>query len=382
MTEREFDVILYGATGFTGRQTVAYFQQNAPEGLRWAVSGRNRAKLDALGVDVPVLAADSTDERQADALAARTRVMLSTAGPFELYGDQLVASCVKARTHYVDITGETVWVRTLIDRFHAQAERDGTRIVPFCGFDSVPADLGVWLLTRRLGRLKVAKGYFQVKGGRPNGGTIASAHRTYSSGADKVGRDLFLLSPALERTALPMEADPTQVAYDEDVRGWTAPFPMSIIDTRVVRRSCQLLGTDVAYQEYFLFAGEMGRMLATAAALGTRLFYSGLRSPFFRDLAWRSMAAGGGPSEKTMNAGSFSCRVWGQTETGETAEVRLSGTGDPANRITVKCVCESALAIACGGERLPNRGGVLTPSVGIGEALVERLRGAGMIIEA
>ncbi len=250
MSEREFDVILYGATGFTGRQTVAYFQRNAPEELRWAVAGRNRGKLDALGVEVPALSADSTDERQADALAARTRVMLSTAGPFELYGNQLVASCVKARTHYVDITGETVWVRTLIDRFHAQAERDGTKIVPFCGFDSVPADLGVFLLARRLGPgLKVAKGYFQVKGGRPNGGTIASAHRMYSSGADKAGADLFLLSPGAGRAALPLEVDPTHAAYDRNVRGWTAPFPVSIIDTRVVRRSCQLMGIDVAYQE-------------------------------------------------------------------------------------------------------------------------------------
>ncbi len=381
MSGREFDVILFGATGFTGRQTVEYFRQYAPPGVRWAIAGRNRDKLDALQSGVTVYVADSTDPLQAQALAARTQVLLTTAGPFELYGDPLVEACVMTRTHYVDITGETVWVRSLIDRFHERAERDGTRIVPFCGFDSVPADLGVSLLAARLGPgLVEAKAYFQARGGWPNGGTIASAHHTYSSGADKAGAALFLLSPAVQRAALPLELDPVSAAYDRDVKAWTAPFPMSIIDTRVVRRSCSLAGLDVAYQEFMIFEDALARVWAFGAAAGTALFYKALRSPFFRDLAQRSMRAGGGPSEATMNNGSFHCRLWGRTQDGRCAEASLRGRGDPANRITVKCVCESALAIVCNADLLPERGGVLTPSTGIGAALVSRLRERGIAI--
>ncbi len=381
MEQREFDVILYGATGFTGQQTVRYFARYAPIGVRWAIAGRSQKRLEALGAEVPALVADATDSRAAMELASRTRVLLTTAGPFELYGDRLVEACVRTRTDYVDITGEVAWVRSLIDRFHAEAERNGTRIVPFCGFDSVPADLGVSLLVKQLGSgIAVAKSYFQVKGGRPNGGTIASAHRTYSSGADRVGRDPFLLSPGVERDARPIEADPRRALYDKEAGGWVAPFPMSIIDTRVVRRSCSLIGVDVAYQEYVLLKGVLGPVWATGASLGTALFYRALETPLFRDLARRTMQAGSGPSEAAMDGGYFRCRVWGRTGQGETAEVVLAGEGDPANRITVKCVCESALALACNVDQLPDRAGVLTPSVGIGGALVGRLRERGISI--
>jgi short subunit dehydrogenase-like uncharacterized protein len=148
MEEREFDVVLYGATGFTGQQTFRHFSQHAPEGLRWAIAGRNRQKLAALRATVPVLVADSTNECQIANLVSRTRVLLNTAGPFALYGDAIVAACVNSATHYVDITGETAWVRSLIERHHETAAKQGTRIIPFCGFDSVPADLGVGLLLK------------------------------------------------------------------------------------------------------------------------------------------------------------------------------------------------------------------------------------------
>ncbi len=377
--EREFDIILYGATGFTGRQASAYLQQHAEADIRWAVAGRNRDKLQALKAGVPVLVADSTDATQASDLVAKTHVLLSMAGPFELYSDQLVQACVQHRTHYVDITGEVAWVRSLIDRFHSEAEANGVRIVPFCGFDSVPSDLGVFLLSKLLGPdLVQAKAYFQARGGRPNGGTIASAHRTYESGAHRQGEDPFLLTPGVRRDLLPMEEDPTRAAYDKDVGAWTAPFPMSLIDSRVVRRSCALRGLDIAYGEFLIFRGPLGRVWARAATLGTRLFYAALRAPFTRNLATRLLQAGSGPSEKTMDRGFFTCRVWGRTVRGDTGEVTLSGKGDPANRITVLCACEAALAIAVNTEELPTRGGVLTPSMGIGDAFVTRLRRRGV----
>ncbi len=381
MQPREFDVILYGATGFTGRQAVSYFQQYAPPQIRWAVAGRNRQKLELLEAGVPLLVCDSTSQTQASSLVSRTHVLLSTAGPFALYSDQLVAACVNHQTHYVDITGEIAWVRSLIDRFHVQAERNGTRIVPLCGFDSVPSDLGVYLLSKKLGPgLAVVKAYFQVRGGRPNGGTVASAHHTYSSSADKVGKDLFLLNPGPHRAPDSLEQDPTRVAFDRDVNAWIAPFPMSIIDSRVVRRSCALRGTDVVYQEFLIFRGALAPAWAALAAAGTRLFYALLGSTFTRNLLQAALKAGSGPSEKSMDNGLFRCRVWGQTADGRTAEITLCGKGDPANRITVLCVCESALALVANSGELPGRAGVLTPSTGIGDALVTRLLSRGISV--
>ena len=376
MQEREFDVIVYGATGFTGCQAVRYLQRNAPSELRWAVSGRNRDKLQKLGAGVPVIAANSTDMQEARALVSRSNVILSTAGPFE------VEACVDGCTHYVDITGEVAWVRSLIGRFHARAEENGTRIVPFCGFDSVPSDLGVYLLTKKLGAdLCEAKAYFQVGGGRPNGGTIASAHRTYDTAAHKTGEDLFALSSRPNRALLPIEFDPTRSHFDRDVRAWTSPFPMSIIDSRVVRRSCALREMSVVYQEFMIFPGRFGAIWANMAAAGNRVFYAALRSRFIRDLLRYWLRPGSGPSEQAMNEGFFRCRVWGRTRSGTTGEISMSASGDPANRITVLCVCESALAIACDSKHLPDGGGVLTPSTGIGDALIEHLRRSGFQIK-
>ncbi len=379
MRTREFDLILYGATGFTGRQAVDYLRRHAPPKILWAIAGRNHQRLEELRAGVPALLCDSTNESQANALVARTHVLMSTAGPFELYSDQLVAACVERHTHYVDISGEVAWVRSLIERFHAQAERDGTRIIPLCGFDSVPCDLGVYLLSKKLGpRLAVAKAYFQVGGGRPNGGTIASAHHTYSSKANETGKDLFLLNPGCERAAQAMERDPVRASYDHDVKAWTAPFPMSIIDSRVVRRSCALNGLDVAYQEYVVFYGVLAPVWAALAATGTALFYRVLAWAWTRKLLHNKLKAGSGPSEQSMDNGFFRCRVWGRTREGSSGEVTLCGKGDPANRITVLCLCESAFAIVMNPDELPKLAGVLTPSTGIGDALVARLRSRGI----
>jgi short subunit dehydrogenase-like uncharacterized protein len=153
MNHRSYDVVLYGATGFVGQQTAQYSAHHAnAEQVRWAIAGRNHQKLeslrDSLGTKVDILVADSQDQAAIDGIVAQTRVMLSTAGPFALYGTAIVDACVRFKTHYVDITGETPWVRELCDRHHAQAALDGTRIIPCCGFDSVPSDLGVYLLVR------------------------------------------------------------------------------------------------------------------------------------------------------------------------------------------------------------------------------------------
>lgn len=380
MPDRDFDVVLYGATGFTGRQTVQYFAKYAPPDLRWAIAGRNQAKLEALRANVPVLVADSADQPAIDAMIARTRVVLTTAGPFALYGSRIVEACVRFQTHYVDITGETYWVRELIDLYHEKAAREGTRIIPFCGFDSVPSDLGAMLLAGILGpETNQIKAFFQMAGGL-NGGTLASAINMYKSGAAETVRSPFLLSTARAPRAL--EKDPVAASFDPDIQAWVAPFMMSAINTRVVRRSCELLGIDLAYQEYMKFEGSLAGMLAVGVAGAGAVFESSMHfAPVRSFLRMVAPAPGFGPSEQTMDNGWFRCEFIGHASDGRVAKVVVADKGDPGNRVTVKCLCESALALAL-DPVLPARGGVLTPASGIGDALVSRLRARGMTLGA
>lgn len=378
---RDFDIILYGATGFIGRQTVEYFKQHAPSGLTWAIAGRNQSRLTALNAGVPALLADASDQSAIDAIVKRTKVLLTTAGPFAIYGTGFVDACVRFGTHYTDITGETHWVRTLIDRYHEKASAEGTRIVPCCGFDSVPSDLGAMLIAQTLGpETREVKAFFKMRGGL-NGGTLASMMHMYESSANKIMDDLFLLSPSTSRAPSALERDPTREAYDTDVKSWTTPFLMSKINTRVVRRSCALQGIDFAYQEYTKFDGTLAGPLALIVTAGGSLFGHAMEYPGMRRvLRTVAPAPGEGPSPHTMDNGWFRCELFGRASNGRTAQGTVSDHGDPGNRVTVKCLCESALALAL--DQLPARAGVLTPSTGIGEALVTRLRARGMTLTA
>jgi short subunit dehydrogenase-like uncharacterized protein len=365
---RDFDIILYGATGFTGRQTVAYFTAHAPPNIRWAIAGRNRAKLEALDAKVPILT--SIDE-----IAQSTRVLLSTAGPFALYGTAVVDACVRHQTHYVDITGETPWVRMLIDRYHEKASAEGTRIIPFCGFDSIPSDLGAMLISNVLGpETTEVKAFFELKGGL-NGGTLATIVNMHESGQEKAMADPFLLSPSITRAPRDIEKDPAGAFHDSDLNTWAAPFMMGTINTRVVRRSCALRGDDFAYQEYMKTRSKFAA--STVSGVGA-FFNRTMRSSAVRHILQSIVPPGQGPSKKTMDTGWFQCTLFGKTSDGRTAQGIIADQGDPGNRVTVKCVCESALALAL--DELPDRAGVLTPSTGIGEQLVARLRAKSMRI--
>lgn len=215
MVNRPYDVVLYGASGFTGKQTVQYFAQAlVPTQVQWAISGRNRQKLESVkaqvGVNVDVLVADSLDQSAVDGIVSQTRVLLNTAGPFALYGNAIVDACVRFKTHYVDITGETPWVKELCVSYHNLAASNGTRIIPFCGFDCVPSDLGTYLVVRHIQQelgvsCLAVKAYFQLNGGF-NGGTLASAFNLYDSGkVDQLGNP-FLLNPSSDRSPEEMEA--------------------------------------------------------------------------------------------------------------------------------------------------------------------------------
>lgn len=400
-SSKKYDVVLYGASGFVGRQTVDYFAKHAEvksSGLTWALAGRSADKLEAVrkacgAQQAGIVVAEAHDVAAMDTLARNAKVVLSTAGPFALYGSELVAACVRNGTHYVDITGETPWVKGLIDQHHATAERKGARIIPFCGFDSIPSDLSARLanetMWQRYGEacneVKVA---FSIRGGF-NGGTLASMFNMLASGQMAETADPFLLNPEGTRPAnTAAHADPVGPRHDADFKAWLAPFMMSTINTRVVRRSAALLGyaDGYAYQEYLrLGKGPAAALAATTLSLGSFTSQAALRLGPIRLLAEKlAPAPGSGPSEASMDGGSFRAQWVGHSASGKTVRGLIADKGDPGNRATTKMLCESALALALQLDDLPGgrqHGGLLTPASGLGDVLVQRLRAAGMTLQ-
>lgn len=350
-----------------------------------------------MGVTVDVLVADSRDQSAIDAIVSQTRVILTTAGPFALYGNALVDACVRFKTHYVDITGETPWVRTLIDSYHDQAATDGIRIIPCCGFDSVPSDLGTYLIVRRLQELGIpcnqVKAYFQAAGGF-NGGTLASAFNLYDSQGLAQMNEPFLLNPGRNHTQAELDRnpDPQLPAFDSDLNTWIAPFFMGVVNTRIVRRSAALFedwqepyGADFTYQEYLKFEKPLAGLKATGMTAGLALFVGAMQQPQVRSLLQPLLPQpGSGPSEQTMNEGWFSCELIGTAGDGHKVRGLIRDQGDPGNRAAVKFLCEAALSLVLHIAELPGgqtRGGILTPATGLGEVLAQRLQLAGMTIE-
>lgn len=404
-SRRLYDVVLYGASGFVGRQTAAHFAAHAG-GVRWALAGRSAEKLEqvrkACGLGAAgagIVVADAADQEALDALAAQAVVVLSTAGPFALHGSALVAACVAHGTHYVDITGETPWVRGLIDRHHAQAAHDGTRIIPCCGFDSVPSDLGAWLVAEAIWQqygepCVTVKACHSMRGGL-NGGTLASALNLMDTGQGRLLADLFLLNPPGTAPRNPAEhADPVAPSLDADFDAWIAPFVMGPVNTRVVRRTAALLaargdcayGADFKYQEYLRFGrGPLAAATAIGVSVGMGVGQAAMRFKTGRALARVvGVSPGQGPSERAMDCGWFRCELVGKSASGKVMRGRVAGQGDPGNRATTTFVCESALALATQPQALPGGGrggGVLTPASGLGRVLVQRLMAAGMQLE-
>lgn len=393
MSER-YDVVLYGATGFTGRQTARYFAEHAPDSLRWAIAGRNPTKLEELQAEVEptgVIVADSQRPGLVDAMAQQASVLLTTAGPFAKYGTPVVEACVKHGVDYVDITGETPWVRDLIDRFHDQASRDRTRIVPFCGFDSIPSDIGTLgvvdhLRQRDLDTRLVSTTFTSGKVAI-NGGTLDSALTMAEQGRLSDVADELLLNPDDHKTdeERARSKDLRTVVHDDDRDVWLAPFVMAAINTRVVRRSNALAdGYGEAYGPEFTYREALelkSRWQAMAVATITGVFDAATRRSWARTMLRRyGPAPGQGPSEKVMDDGFFRARLVGEAGDGSKVMATLSAQGDPGNRATVAMLCESAMLLATARDTLPGgaeRGGVLTPATALGLPLLSRLRERG-----
>ena len=394
MAAREFDLVLWVATGFTGRLVAEHLTAHYGHGgpLRWAIGGRSRDKLETLAAKLaddsgtpPLVTGDSGDEASMAALAARTKVVCSTVGPYARHGTPLVAACADAGTHYCDLTGEVPWVAMTIARFGERAAETGARIVHSCGFDSIPSDLGTWFVQREmLTRHDVAgrrvRGRVGRSRGGASGGTVASLLGVMeAAGRDRGVRKLLADPYSLNPPGAPRgpdRDDSLRPLYDPVFKQWTGPFVMAAINTRVVRRSNALLdypwGEDFAYDERQLCRSRAQAVLL-AGALGGGMAAMAL-GPTRRLAAHFLPAPGEGPDANERENGFF--ELFLHAEHPEDRELdlraRVSGDRDPGYGATSRMLGEAAASLAL--DDLPVGGGIWTPATAFGEALLTRLR--------
>lgn len=385
MQSKPFDIVVHGATGFTGRLVVEYLLQRYPAGggVRWAMGGRSADKLaavrDELGApsDTPLVVTDSSSPESLQALVAQTRLVLTTVGPYQLYGSALVAACAAAGVDYVDLCGEPAWMRRMIDAHEASARASGARIVFSCGFDSIPSDLGMLMLQdamreqhggtacRVRGRVRKMKGAF-------SGGTAASLKATMAAAAQDPGvlellRNPFSLTPGFTGPRQPSGSKPM---LDETLGVWVAPFVMAAINTRNVHRSNFLLGhawgADLVYDEMVVTGpGARGEAVAQAVAADKTLGAEGGPQP------------GEGPSRAEREAGHYDMLFVGHDAAGHEVRVGVKGDRDPGYGSTSKMIAEAAVCLLTEVSATP--GGIWTPASAMGQPLLTRLqRHAGM----
>lgn len=411
---RDLDLVLWGATGFTGSLVAAHLARHGKD-VRWALGGRSRERLEALreelaalrpeARELPVLVGDSLDPRSLEPIVRRAKVVATTVGPYTLYGTPLVSLCAEHGTDCCDLSGEVAWMRRNVDRFHERARRSGARIVHGCGFDSIPSDLGTLLLHRRLAEegARLARARLRVRrlDGRMSGGTAASFFEIVGEarrdpGTRKILLDPYGLNPAGERQG-PDRNGGLGPRLDRDRGVWTAPFLMAMINTRVVRRSNALLGypygRDFRYDERVdAGRGLSGRLRARRLATGLQALTGAAALPFTSWILRRFVLPdpGEGPSAAERERGGFRIAILGDGLRGEgsgsgrshvRAAVTVSAALDPGYGATAPMLAESALCLAR-GEAEGLAGGILTPASGLGLPLLERLRPVGVTFEA
>jgi short subunit dehydrogenase-like uncharacterized protein len=393
MTTRQHDVVVYGATSFVGQILCRYLvRRHGTDGeLRWAIAGRSASKLDEVaastGADVPRIVADASDRAALDELAASTKVVASTVGPYALYGSELVAAVVGAGGDYCDLTGEVQWMRRMIDAHQARAEETGARIVHTCGFDSIPSDLGTWFLQQRAIEefgAPCVEVRMSVKGARGgvSGGTAASGMQMFEEmAADpelrKLVGDPYVLAPVDLRQG-PKQPGLGRPTRDDRFESWVAPFVMAPTNSAVVLRTHALLGQpwgrEFTYGETMMTGdGLVGGVAAWGMTAGLAAFTGAASFGPTRKLLGKVIPKpGSGPSEAKQQAGWFDLRFVGRTADGREIRTKVTGDADPGYGSTAKMLGESAVAFLDLDPRTVG-GGFWTPASAFGDALIERL---------
>ncbi len=394
MTTREFDIVLLGASGFTGQLVAEYLlSQYGESDLKWAMAGRNQAKLEAIrdtlsgGESIPIQVADTSDQEALNALAARTRVVCTTVGPYALYGSGVVEACALKGTHYCDLTGEVQWMRKMIESHQTIAKASGARIVHTCGFDSIPSDLGVLFLQEQMrSKHGVSAGHIKYRtvdfAGGFSGGTVASMINMMEEAAVdpklmKMMADPYVLMPEGAPRGTDKN-DQTGAVYDEDFQRWTLPFMMAAINTRVVRRSNALMnfayGEDFNYDEAVLAPEGQGGLKSrlAAAAMSSSTLVLAIRP--LQAMAKRFLPKPGeGPSKEQREKGYFDILLHAKhrDDADKDMRARVTGDRDPGYGSTSKMLAECAVCLA--QDELTAEGGFWTPASAMGMTLVERL---------
>ncbi len=385
--QKKYEIVLYGATGFTGQLCAKYLMNNYPD-LNWAIAGRDKEKLEQLKSDInfsgDVLIADGQDLEALNALAEQTKVVLSTAGPFARYGSLLVQACVEQGSHYTDITGENHWVRDMIDQHHEKAASKGVRIIPSCGYDSIPSDIGTYFAVSQFDKPVSRVDVYQEAVGSASGGTTETMFTI--GNVPKKMRDPFVLNPknSVSDIQRKLSKDGFKIQKIEQLDGWSGAGLMAIANTRVVRRSAALMeqnkkpyGKDFTFGEHGLFKTKK---LAKITSYGLLFAVMIIASPLRHIVRPFLLKPGEGPSKEARDKGWFRSTFIAQAEDGEQKTCSIYGSGDPGYKSTSKLVCESALVLAK-SDNLPGGdqyGGVLTSAVGLGDELISRLKKAGI----
>ena len=397
MSSASYDLVIFGASSFVGKILCRYLSEEpGAREIKWCLAGRSLAKLEdvrrSLGdsaTSLPLALADAADEAALRKLCGSARVVVSTVGPYALYGEPLIRACAESGTDYCDLTGEVQWIRRMLQRYEATARQSGARIVNCCGFDSVPSDLGVHFVQREAMRrygvpcTRIKMRVKAMRGGFSGGTTASIMNVAKEAAADSSLRrelaDPYSICPA-EFAPRVRQPEVTSAQFDVDFNNWLAPFVMSGINTRIVHRTNALLdgayGAGFAYDEAVLAGqGLKGRLTGAAASAGIVAFLFAAAMPPTRAILQKFVLPkpGEGPSPEAQRNGLFDLRFLGITANGDRVRAKVTGDRDPGYGSTAKMLGQAALCLAQDIDKQVERGGFWTPAAIFGDRLIARL---------
>lgn len=394
MINKPFDLILIGATGFTGKRAARYLKEHTPASFKWGIAARNSDKISALSHELNIsddrcFIVDNLNKKKVEEVVQKAKIIITTAGPFSLYGENVISACANYGTHYLDITGEVGFIKEMADKYERSAKKSGALLIPFSGFDSVPADITTFLLQKEFDQPKKLsiKSYYSISGGF-NGGTIATMLNKFETGEYKKMNNPSLLLGDNKVQQIHTPKDIQFFGFDSSIKRWSTPFIMGAINSKVVYKTADLMreqgspyAESISYSEHSSLGkwyNPLPFLVVSAIVLSITLL-----GPYkwFRNLLRKIMPEPGeGPSEKQIENGYFKLKAIAHNEKGQKASLKMSYPGDPGNKSTVFFLCESALCLAENLDKLKSKSGIKTPISALGNLLVKRLSDRGLTI--